>query len=754
MFLALLLCTAMGLPQAPSRSPQPLQDYDKIAPYSAVRWDGEIPEVLVAGEWYVLSSVNGVTTKDLCDYSQKTWPGQWRRRLSEDLVEVMDGLGKKPPSVVYLDLVELETGKNKRIRDVAMTEEKRDRARTFGRGSRSGWIKKPKAGEAKKTSNDDKLAPYTGIRWKGDTTEIKFEKKWYVLESIDNVKADELLAFCKKRWPSKWEKRMSEDLVEVLHAFGYAPGFKVDLNLRDGKKLVQKTGVSMTEANRHAIWEANNQKIGLIDTSVRKGAGPVARTTRKHKSQVSAGYRYLSEFPQLDNGRMLERSQCEEDLDQLEWLIENEYSYAELLGVDYRQAFDAVRLGLEDEVNPSAFTIQLMKLMALFGDGHSRIEASTSGTFPGGYAPFLLEEGDEGFVCFRPDRSAMIDEEHMYLIGIDGLRIQQWLDVSGRISADGHKRWVRRNALRNVRLLNFLRQELDLPEKDTVDVTLANAKGDRKIVTLPVAKRRPIYGSWPQGKHRLLDGNIGYLRVEGMESDSGFLNGLVTAMEGFKDTAGLVIDVRGNGGGSRDALRVLFPYFMSADDPPFIANVGKYRLHHGDDPDKQEGFLTNRNLFPATSMRWTDEEREAIADFMNDFEPDWEPGIKKFSAWHYMILRREDSPQAYEYKQPVVVLMDTGCFSATDIFLGAFKGWRNVTLMGQESGGGSGRSRGSTLMNSGLGVRLSSMASFRRTGERYDGKGIEPDRKTVRLYTDFIGQTDVGIRLAQLFLKQ
>jgi len=72
-------------------------------------------------------------------------------------------------------------------------------------------------------------------------------------------------------------------------------------------------------------------------------------------------------------------------------------------------------------------------------------------------------------------------------------------------------------------------------------------------------------------------------------------------------------------------------------------------------------------------------------------------------------------------------LLDEGCFSATDIFLGAFKEWPNVTLVGQPSGGGSAHSQQFSLPRSGFSVRCASMASFQPNGKLYDGNGVEPD---------------------------
>ena len=62
------------------------------------------------------------------------------------------------------------------------------------------------------------------------------------------------------------------------------------------------------------------------------------------------------------------------------------------------------------------------------------------------------------------------------------------------------------------------------------------------------------------------------------------------------------------------------------------------------------------------------------------------------------------------------------------IFLAAFADATDATLLGTPSGGGSKRSRGANLAETGLRVRLSSMASFRFGAEPYDGLGITPDQ--------------------------
>jgi C-terminal processing protease CtpA/Prc len=124
---------------------------------------------------------------------------------------------------------------------------------------------------------------------------------------------------------------------------------------------------------------------------------------------------------------------------------------------------------------------------------------------------------------------------------------------------------------------------------------------------------------------------------------------------------------------------------------------------------------------------WTAEERNAIARFRGMFTPEWAAPSGEFSELHYLVMSRRSNPDAFVYTRPVIVLVDENSFSATDIFVSAFKGWRNVTLMGAPSGGGSARVEPIVLPFSGLEVLLGSMVSYQRDGRMYDGNGVQPD---------------------------
>ena len=118
------------------------------------------------------------------------------------------------------------------------------------------------------------LSPFTGVRWVGEQPEVEFEGAWYRPISIAGKPLSDILAFAKKRWPGKWQKRFAEDLVEVLSEMGTPPGQKVDLVLvaTDSGKRMARKGAAMTKENRRRIWKAASS-AGASST---KGSVPIS----------------------------------------------------------------------------------------------------------------------------------------------------------------------------------------------------------------------------------------------------------------------------------------------------------------------------------------------------------------------------------------------------------------------------------------------------------------------------------------------
>ncbi|QDU83967.1 Peptidase family S41 [Planctomycetes bacterium Pla163] len=545
---------------------------------------------------------------------------------------------------------------------------------------------------------DRKGSPFEGIRWSDAAPQVLVRGAWYAPVSIHGVEVNEILEFCEARWPGKREKRFAEDLVEAMTLMGHTVPAAVDLVLTrvaDGERI-ELQGVAVTLANRQALRSAG-------DPRAVRSAAPASLT----------------------------RERALEDLAELARRLQDQFAYLELGDFDWKAELDRIGKELPRQVATGEFAGQLERFMAHFRDGHASVSSDRQ-EGPSTYPPFLLQEAAGGVVAFRPDRSSLLDDEHPYVVEIDGVGIEVWIDRASSSVASGSPQLVRSWSLRGLRNLELLRTPEDGAAAGTVRVKLAAQDGSTTVErVLAMVPRRPIFGSWPATETRILDGDVGYLRLAAM--DDALVPHLREAMESFRRTKGLVVDVRGNGGGSRSLLIALAGYLVGPDEGPWVGNVAKYRLSSRFDA----GHLEARYMYRAADERWTRAQRRAVDAVAKRFEPEWAPP-GAFSEWHYLVLDRTGHEDEYFYRQPVVVLSDAGCFSATDIFLAALSGRPRVTLMGSASSGGSARSQSFSLTHSGIGVRCASMASFRPDGRLYDGRGVEVDIEVPIQPTDLV----------------
>jgi hypothetical protein len=410
-------------------------------------------------------------------------------------------------------------------------------------------------------------------------------------------------------------------------------------------------------------------------------------------------------------------------LDDFEKALDERWSYRHANGADFDAAIRALRKRVDAGLSTDETGLELQRIIALGIDGHAGVSGYT---LPGkGYLPFLVEPEGQGFVAFNAERTSFLADGLPYLLRIDGRDVADWCTAAAALAPKGSPQYVRRRCAARMANLDLLRGLLGLPRNDTVEVTVGGPQDGtgQRTLRLPVAAAAPRLGTWPRGGSRLLDGNIGYLRLPTMVRSTSVPE-IRRWMLAFRDTMGLVVDVRDNNGGERDALRLLFSYLAGPGDPPRVVNVAAYRLHafHPDDH-----LAANHSLYRADSPVWNDAERGAIAAFAATFKPEWQPPPGQFSAWHYLVLRRVDDPDVYHYDKRVIVLMNDRCFSATDIFLAALKGMRNVTLLGTASAGGSAYTQEVALGPTPLRLNIGSMASFQRDGTLFDGHGVLPD---------------------------
>lgn len=417
----------------------------------------------------------------------------------------------------------------------------------------------------------------------------------------------------------------------------------------------------------------------------------------------------------------LSAEQAKTDLDAFEKELTERWAYLKANGVDLRAAISRVREKSVRGIDINEYGLELQKIISMFIDGHSGVSGFTRTP---GSLPFFIEHTNGRFLAIKPDRTGFFNPQFPYLARIDGRPIEDWLKAAGPLYPQGSPQYRQYRALAVVRSLAFMRQEVGAPASPTARIELVTEdRAARHEVEVPVGAGGGVAGStWPGTQTGILDGNVGYLRITSMGTSEA--DDIVAWMPKFRDTRGLIVDVRGNGGGLRDPLRALFPYLMAEADRPRVVNAAKFRLH----PDYGEDHLGgSRFMYVEASAEWTPAERAAIVEFKKTFKPEWTPPAAEFSDWHYLVMSRRTNPQAFVYGRPVIVLLDEKCFSATDIFLSALKGWRGVTLMGSASGGGSARQVGVSLPISRMSFSLASMASFQWTGQLYDTRGIHPD---------------------------
>ena len=193
-------------------------------------------------------------------------------------------------------------------------------------------------------------------------------------------------------------------------------------------------------------------------------------------------------------------------------------------------------------------------------------------------------------------------------------------------------------------------------------------------------------------QYKILDDNIGYIYCPSFNSGLGEGN-ISQVLQDFAECTGIIIDVRGNSGGELVKAERLASHFTN--ERILVGYMShKTGTGHNDFSGLQEIWLE-----PSDGIRW---------------------------------------------QKKAVVLTNRRCYSATNDFVKDMKECPKVTVIGDQTGGGSGMPFSSELPN-GWSVRFSACPIY-DVGKNHTEFGILPDK-------DILKNKDTLIEFARDFLK-
>jgi carboxyl-terminal processing protease len=237
-------------------------------------------------------------------------------------------------------------------------------------------------------------------------------------------------------------------------------------------------------------------------------------------------------------------------------------------------------------------------------------------------------------------------------------------------------------------------------EVDTT-VNMSFARGDGGEISAKLKRR--LVRSPPEFSHRVLPTGFGYVRF------SGFVRGMqapiLAAIDKMKDTPGMIVDLRGNGGGSGEMSRALTAKFLTERH-----KVGRVITRDG----------------------------------------------KPISVFFFDVVKTEPEivgNKATAYTKPLVILTNESSASASEIFASTLQDLGRATVIGRRTCGCLLGYLGYAEVPGGGALAYSEIGFVTQKGKRVEGEGVAPDIEVPLAVNDLVLSRDRALERAVQHLQ-
>ncbi len=429
-------------------------------------------------------------------------------------------------------------------------------------------------------------------------------------------------------------------------------------------------------------------------------------------------------------------------------------------GVEWTQVRDQLRAKVADSKSDRELYAAITEAQVALRDGHAyngsfqKIRETDPIHFQ--RIQFVLVEEGRVAVARVPAGTAFAEagiEPGDELVRFDGKTIRQLADEAQRFQAASSDGQFWNQFVGQLYIFNPLK---GTPEAETATLVFEKASGETVEVTSPwqlapptgpqtedpmgfaptpadgvdltKAEKLAAEGPLPMDARIFKDWNIGYLAIETWMKTDDPLAQMDDVMTKLAGTDGLVLDMRGNGGGV-GTWGVLFTNY-------FVKPVDK------SPNDSWMERLLSKALFRRALPQATEEQLEELFTSPETMHYVLTKGFGleitveevttkhfkdgRFQPFYLTMPLNDQVGNVPTYDKPVWVLSDGGSYSTTDIFMTILDEFKRVKIAGTGNGAGSGSPLPFVLPNSKLTVYVPHARAYPPFGSMIEGRPRTP----------------------------